>query len=202
MIKKLLKFLKVIFILIVTTLVAVIGYGAYNHFKAQSQNKKTQNSNYVIHEKEEKSNKDKIIDNVKNFFNRKKDKSEASSFTEDDNKSNNNDINVPAEYNTYNFDDSILLFEGEQKGNRIIELLDRLIKNADDDLYTNTKVTIRNINSSSETIEYSYNIDNKEEYKGKLNNVKNFINSDNNYIVSFGYSKYKSHVNEIIIEKK
>ena len=95
-----------------------------------------------------------------------------------------------------------MLFEGEQKGNRIIDLLDKLIKNADDDLYTNTKVTIRNINSSSETIEYFYNVDNKEEYKSKLNNVKNFINSDNNYIVSFGYSKYKSHVNEIIIEKK
>lgn len=201
MVKKLFKVLKVLFFLLIASLVGVIGYGAFNHFKIQSQNEKMQNSNYIIYEKEEKSNKDKIVDNVKNFFNRKKDKSEAS-FTDDDSKSNNNDINVPAEYNTYNFDDSILLFEGEQKGNRIIELLDRLIKNADDDLYTNTKVTIRDINSNTETIEYSYNIDNKEEYKGKLNNVKNFINSDNNYIVSFGYSKYKSHVNEIIIEKK
>ena len=69
-------------------------------------------------------------------------------------------------------------------------------------LYTNTKVTAKNINSGIQTIEYFYNIDNKEEYKSNLEAVKSSIISDNIYVVSFGYSKYKSHVNEIIIEKR
>ena len=206
MIKKIFKFLKILFWLLLLLLIGIIIYGAYNHFKEQYNEKKNIKNNYTYYEKNEKSNKDKIVDNIKNFFDKNKtdnnDSDIDSNNSDNTDNINNSDANINAEYNTYNFDLSILLFEGEQKGNRIIELLDRLIKNADDNLYTNTKVSTKNINSNLEIIEYSYKIDNKDEYKTKLENVKNSINSDSLYEVSFGYSKHKSHVNEIIIEKK
>ena len=102
-------------------------------------------------------------------------------------------------YDTYNFDDFALLYEGDNVGSKIVDLLNKLIKNADDEFYTNTSVTIKNMGSLDGTITYSPEND---EYKLKLEDVKNNIIKNDEYNVSFGYSKFKTHVNEIIIEKK
>ena len=196
MLKKLIRNLLIILLLL---FIGITIYGAVKYFKEQFENKKNASSNYTIYEKNEKSNIDKINDGLNNLF--KKNKNNNS---DDSSNYSDTDIsyeNIDEQYNTYNFDDSLLLYEGINDGDRIISLLNRLIRNADDKLYTNTSVTIKNFGSLDKKIDYSYKENNIDEYKNSLIEIRNNIVENEKYVVSFGYNKYKTHVNEIIIEK-
>ena len=135
----------------------------------------------------DKINYNKIKDKFKSFFSKK-----------DNNGTSEENTKV---YDTYNFDDSLLLYEGKNSASETKLLLERLIQNANSNLYTNTTVTAKNFSSLNITTEYSYKDNNIEEYVSNLEKIKNSIDENSEYIVSFGYSKYKTHVNEVIIEK-
>ena len=241
-----LKFLKRLFFILLFLFIVITCYGAINFFKEQYNNKKVNANNYIIYDRNDKSNIDKIKDGFSNLYNNNfgnndnnnndnnsnngsnniignndgnndNDSNESSNGnngngSNDNNSSNNSDTsssstndeakNINKQYDTYNFDNSLLLYEGENKGKSIITLLDKLLNNSNNNLYTNTTITIKNLGSLDKTISYSYKDNNIEEYKNNLEEVKNNIISEDIYIVSFGYSKRKTHVNEIIIEKK
>ena len=90
-----------------------------------------------------------------------------------------------------------ILYEGQIDGARAEELLDRIIQNADQHVYSYVDVTAKNFGSLDGTIQCS----DKSTYVSKLQSLKNSINTGANYTISFGYSKYKTHIDEVIIEK-
>jgi len=101
------------------------------------------------------------------------------------------------DYNAYNFDDAILLYEGEQTKSGVEVVLDKLITNAEGDFFSRPSVEIKNFKSENREIVYT----NKEEYISDLKNIKNSL-SEENYEISFGYNFLHTAVNKIIITKK
>lgn len=125
--------------------------------------------------------------------------SENSTKTASNKNSNTNTLihfDVSSEYNSFIFDDRLLMFDGEQDGSNVINTLDIMLKDATDDYYSNPKITVRNIGGIEGTFE-----DNAE-YISNLNNIKNIINENGKYNISFGYNKTKTTANEVIIEGK
>lgn len=102
-------------------------------------------------------------------------------------------------YNKFNFDNVLLLYEGEQQSAATIAALDRLIQDADDSLYRKPKVEFKNFSRLSR---YEITPDNIEEYKQVLNESKKVIQKGSTYIFSFEYNKFNSIVDKIIITKK
>lgn len=100
-------------------------------------------------------------------------------------------------YNKFIFDDVILLYEGNQNSTATLELVDRLIKNVDDPMYSKPTIEFKNIMGLS-----TNKIDQNdfEQYKKVLNEFKNII-GNSKYNISFEYAKFSSMVNKIIIEK-
>ena len=89
------------------------------------------------------------------------------------------------------------MYEGEQNSYAINQVLDRLIKNIDDPLYSKPMVSFRNFNNLSNS---EIGPNNLKEYRNVLNEAKNSSQSGT-FNVSFGYNNIKTIVNKIIIEK-
>lgn len=100
-------------------------------------------------------------------------------------------------YNKFIFDDVILLYEGNQNSTATLELVDRLIRNVDDSMYSKPTIEFKNITGLS-----TNKIDQNdfEQYKKVLNEFKSRI-GNSKYNISFEYAKFSSMVNKIIIEK-
>lgn len=101
-------------------------------------------------------------------------------------------------YNKFIFDNTILLYEGKQTGSATTELVNILIRNVDDPMYSKPTVELRNISGLSAN---EVNQNNFEQYKQVLNEFKNKIGK-NTYEVFFEYAKFSSVVNKIIITRK
>ena len=71
-----------------------------------------------------------------------------------------------------------------------------MIETASDDFYSNPSLTVKNFGYLDGTI-----IDDAN-YISNIQSVKNSINDNNTYNISFGYNKLKSIANEVIIEKR
>ena len=95
-------------------------------------------------------------------------------------------------YSPFNLDDVVLLYEGKQKGTSVKTLLDRLIENTNQTLYSYVKVT-----AFGNTVAF----ENADSYVAELNSIKNSISDDSFYNISFGYNATRTIANEIIIEK-
>lgn len=192
MLKFIKKFFKMIFILILIIFFTALGYYQYQKMKASGSldkllgNKNNSNSSSISSQENNKS------DTTSN-----KDSSNDSSSSSTSGESLIKNNNYDEYYNKFNFDNVILLYEGKQESSTIKELLDRLIKNADDPLYTKPSVSFQNINGLSNNTITSENL---EEYKMNLDNAKNLL-GNNTYTVSFEYNKIKAMVNKIIITK-
>ena len=89
------------------------------------------------------------------------------------------------------------MYEGEQNSYAINQVLDRLIKNIDDPLYSKPMVSFRNFNNLSNS---EIGPNNLEEYRNVLNEAKNSSQAGT-FNVSVGYNNIKTIVNKIIIEK-
>lgn len=116
--------------------------------------------------------------------------SEGNFFTE---KQNYDDY-----YNKFNFDNFILLYEGDQHAQESIVLINRLIADADDPLYSKPRLDFVNFNGLTTT---KVGPEDLEMYKQVLNQAKADIRgSDCNF--TFGYAALNSVVNHITITKK
>lgn len=101
-------------------------------------------------------------------------------------------------YNKFNFDNFILIYEGEQKAQETIILMNRLIQDADDPLYSKPMVEFVNFNGLATT---SIGPADLEEYKLVLNQAKADVKGSSCNI-EFGYTKLNAIVNKITITKK
>lgn len=96
-------------------------------------------------------------------------------------------------YNEYNFDMSILLFEGDQYYDGVEAVLQKLIENSDDPFYSKPSLTY-----NGNTITYN---NNPAEYSSAIQGVLNSLDRSGMYKISFGYTKFPAVVNEVIIER-
>ena len=101
-------------------------------------------------------------------------------------------------YNKFNFDNFILMYEGEQIAQNVIVLMNRLIQDADDPLYSKPMIEFVNFNGLATT---SIGPADLEEYKLVLNQAKADVKGSKCNI-EFGYAKLNSIVNRITITKK
>lgn len=101
-------------------------------------------------------------------------------------------------YNKFIFDNTLLLYEGEQTSTATLEAVNRLIQNVDDPMYSKPTVELRNIGGLSAN---EINQNDFEQYKQVLNEFKNVM-GNSKYNISFEYAKFSSMVNKIIITKK
>ena len=130
-----------------------------------------------------------------------------STYDKDDNKktdtnledanANTNKIVIDADYEPFYFDDNLLLYGGKQNGNMVVSMIDRIIEDTDQELFSHVDVTIKNFGGLDGKITFT----SKEEYVSRLTEIKNSINNSGKYNVSYGYSKYGAYANEVIIEK-
>ena len=94
-------------------------------------------------------------------------------------------------------DNTILLYEGSQINEATHELLDILIKDADDTLYSKPTVVLNNFGLSQNTVTAA----DLENYKAVLKQAKSALGSSGSN-VSFEYNALKTMVNKVIITKK
>jgi hypothetical protein len=102
------------------------------------------------------------------------------------------------DYNTFNFDDRLLLYEGENEKSGVNAVLEILILDADDDFYSKPSITLENFGNNNSEVIFS----NSEEYKSALEEVKNNLEDEAKYNISFGYTALNAVANEVIITKK
>ena len=100
-------------------------------------------------------------------------------------------------YNKFVLDNTILLYEGYQINQGTNELLDILIRNADDTLYSKPDVVLKNFGLAQNTVTAA----DLENYKSVLKQAKNALGKSGSE-VSFEYNAVKTMVNKIIITKK
>ena len=138
-----------------------------------------------------------------NHYNDKKDRDNNEDSDENSKKNNNKDNNsnadsktIDIEYNPVYMDDVILLYEGKQTGKSINILLDRLIENTNQTLFSYVTVTTKGIGENK-----VINFDDVSSYVSSLQNIQNSLDQNAYYNVSFEYNNLKTHVIGIIIEK-
>lgn len=194
MLKIIKKFFKILFIIILIIFFSALGYYQYKKMKTSGSLYKllgkTDNSSNISSVSTNSTTSNNLQNNVEESKNSNKFSLDIIDFSSEGESLIKNN-NYDEYYNKFNFDNVILLYEGNQENARIKELLDRLIQNADDPLYTKPAVNINGFNIDS---------DNLENYKSDLRSVKNSLNSAT-YKVSFEYNKIKAIVNKIIITK-
>ena len=100
-------------------------------------------------------------------------------------------------YNKFNFDNFFLLYEGEQHAQETIIVINRLIKNIDDTLYSKPDVVLNNFGLSQNTVTAA----DLENYKAVLKQAKSALGASGSN-VSFEYNALKTMANKVIITKK
>lgn len=188
-IKKFLKFCLIVLI------IALIGFVAYRYYTLKKEGKLDE-----VFAKNE-MNKDGYETQIETS--NQKSNSDNSSQEEEKSTENNNSEKFVVEeknydnyYNQFNFDNRLLLYEGNQQSKSVKEALDILISDADDSMYSKPTVAFKNFNLSTDEI----SANNLEEYKSILKEVKNLV-GDRSCTISFEYNKLKTYVNKIIITK-
>ena len=186
-------------------LLAIFGvfYGKYAYNKNRKEKLKPYASELTSQTAEEiNSTKSTLWPRIKgsvgNFVHSDKNSESANKTVSDQDDDGNTLIHfdVSSEYNSFVFDDRLLMFDGEQDGNTVIRVLETMLSDAEDDYYSNPKITVRNIGGIEGTFE------NNSDYISNLNTIKNSINQNGKYKISFGYNKTKTTANEVIIEGK
>ena len=95
------------------------------------------------------------------------------------------------EYNPFTFDDRILLYEGNVDAESMTRLIDVLIEDIDNQMYSKVDV---NINGT----EISY--ENEENYTNVLKDFRKSISANGKYFVEFEYSTLNAVVDKVIIK--
>lgn len=187
---KMKKFFKTLFLLLVLLLLGIICY-KYQELKKEGR----------LDEIFASTKKEIVYTNSIDPYEANKKTSKEESNKKDDSNENKFVLekkNYEGHYNEFNFDNVLLLYEGNQSAKNTREALERLIVDADDSLYTKPTVEFRNFDSLSKT---KITADNLEEYKSVLNEAKKSI-KDEIYNFYFEYSSFNAIVDTIIITKK
>lgn len=192
-------------IALLVILLAIFGvfYGKYAYNKNKKE-KLSQYSSELTSQSIEEINSTKstlwprIKGSVGNFVHSNKNSENSTDIVSGQDENNNTLIHfdVSSDYNSFVFDDRLMMFDGDQNGATVTNVLDIMLADAEDDYYSNPKVTVKNIGGIEGTFE------NDSEYISNLNTIKNSINQSGKYNISFGYNKTKTTANEVIIEGK
>ena len=101
------------------------------------------------------------------------------------------------DYNSTNFDEWFLMYEGEQYDGAIQNVLDHLIENSKGNFYARTRVTAV-VFGENNTVDYEGDV---TAYQNAIQAMKDSVTSGM-YDVSFKYAGIMTYVNEIVITKK
>ncbi|MBR1539947.1 MAG: hypothetical protein IJ629_02030 [Clostridia bacterium] len=101
------------------------------------------------------------------------------------------------DYNSANFDEWFLMYEGEQYDGAIQNVLDHLIENSKGNFYARTSVTAVGFGGNN-TVDYEGDV---TTYQNAIQAMKDSVTSGM-YDVSFKYAGIMTYVNEIVITKK
>lgn len=101
------------------------------------------------------------------------------------------------DYNTHNFDETFLMYEGETYEGTVDAVLEHLISNSKGNFYARTSVTAVGF---GDNISIDYNGD-VTEYQNSITNLRNSV-PKGTYDISFKYGGFGTYVNEIVITKK
>lgn len=193
MINSIKKILKTLLIIVLLLLIGIMSY-RYQKLKEEGR----------LDEILASSKKDTVYINSTDPY-KTSDASKNDSSEDDSNKNESSEgefvlekKNYDGYYNEFNFDNVLLMYEGDQNGKTTKEALERLIVDADDSLYTKPTVIFQNFNGLSKN---EISAENLEEYKNVLNEAKNSIKNEI-YNFTFEYSKFNAIVDTIIITKK
>lgn len=137
----------------------------------------------------------KAIENIVNGDSSEKSTTSIAKKT-DDNTNTLLHFDVSSEYDSFIFDNTLFMFEGDQSGKTVKHVLDRMIETAGDELLSNPNLTVKNMGVLNGTILDDTN------YISKIETIRNNIIDEDTYNISFGYNKLKPYVNEVIIEKR
>ena len=192
---------EVVALLVILLAIAGIAYGKYAYNKSKKE-KLAKYSSELTSQTIEEINSTKstlwprIKGSVGNFVHINKNSENDTKIISDQDDDGNTLIHfdVSSEYNSFVFDDRLLMFEGDQNGKTVVNVLTIMLADVEDDFYSNPKITVRNIGGIEGTFE-----DNAE-YISNLSSIKNSINENGKYNISFGYNKTKTTANEVIIE--
>ncbi|MBR3614576.1 MAG: hypothetical protein IKL55_05305 [Clostridia bacterium] len=192
------KFLKVIMILLIISLISFTGYRYYklkNEGKLESVFAKNENNSkdfsydsqsaYTENSESNDSNKKE----EKNSKDNKKESSDGGYVVEEK--------NYDGYYNEFNFDARLILYEGKQHNGGTKEAFNILIADASDPLYSKPTIIFENFDGLSTNV---INADNLDEYKSVLEVAKNSLGGSG-CTFTFGYNKLKTIVNKVTITK-
>lgn len=191
------NFKEILLIIAIFLIIVVFCYIRYSLYLRKKEALKPYSEQLTSQSVEEiNSQKSTLWQRIKNFGKEKinADGSLAKKSSDDTNTLIHFDVS--SEYNSFIFDDGLYMFDGEQNGEVVKDVLDRMIQDAADDFYSNPSLTVKNVGGISETF-----LDD-ESYVSNIEKIKKVIKDTDIYNVSFGYNKLKTYANEVIIEKK
>ena len=121
-----------------------------------------------------------------------REKKEKNSSRNSNNNSSENTwtIERKEDYDPFNFDDRILLYEGNLNSDSMNKLMDILIEDVESPTFSKVDVKLNGVD-----ITYS----DKDTYSSSLVNFKNGISGDGTYTVNFEYNTIRTVVNKVII---
>ena len=109
-----------------------------------------------------------------------------------------NRLDENTDYNTFYFDDSLLMFEGEDKnGYDAQAVLNRMLSTAEGQMFSRPDMDFE----TSDTI-YKIQYVTLDEYVEALKTVRDMINLNGNYSISFNYGKLHAIAREVVIVEK
>ena len=191
------KIFKSIFVLLIIALIGFCGYRYYTLKKAGkleevfAKNETNINESYYGKDYSQVSSSDL---NKNNEYDENENKKEDSS----DGKYIVEEKNYEGMYNQFYFDSRLLLYEGIQNNQGVVEAFNLLITDTTDPMFSKPTIIFNNFNSlKTSTITES----NLTEYEDVLKTAKSELGNNGSCSFNFEYNNLKTHVNKIIITK-
>lgn len=192
------KFLKAICILLI---IALIGFCGYRYYTLKNAGKLKEifakdeniiNESYYGKDYSQTSSTDSNKNDENDEKESKKEDSSGEKFVVQEK-------DYEGMYNKLSFDNRLLLYEGTQYNQGVVEAFDLLIADATDLMFSKPTIVFNNFsNLSTKTITEN----NLSEYEAVLKTAKNELGNNGTCSFNFEYNKLKTNVNKIIITKK
>ena len=190
------KFLKTLFVLLIIVLIGFCGYRFYT-LKKEGKLKevfaKDENNINQSYYGKDYSESSSSVSSKNNNDDEKNNKSENS-----DGKYVVEEKNYDGYYNQFYFDSRLLLYEGLQTNQGVVEAFNLLIMDATDPMFSKPEIIFNNFNNLEITTITESNL---TQYEDVLKAAKAELGNSGSCSFEFEYNSLKTHVNKIIIEK-